>query len=453
MREGTDVRSQSRLKVASVLLLSAGILLAVPSAAHAVTTIDIDFLSPGYTIAPGSPAGQNGWIASGVQFDYGLVDNSDFPDSGLGAGRSLRLSNGASVSGNPFLRSPQIEQAGEPGEAGAVGNTFTGTYTITSATGALQEGLLLEVPIDASTRYGGIIDFRHTASGLEVGSYWIPPEATNTANSSWRSEIFATVDPSVSHTVTVEAHFLRDMSDVVRVRIDGELVSGCTGLTTWEHYWNLTGGVTDRTVNELTFRRTSSAPTGTGNGFIGGLPPAPATQGLGALFSDISYAITTTSLPSPENPPVPESVPASDPQLELSVQPTTTDAGGAVLLNAAGFEPGEDVAVVQYPEGEIVGWLTADGAGFVEGSIDVPTTTPIGSHQLQLNGSRSSCTAVASVQVTPSALPPSPPAPPTGLAEGGYDASTAITLAVVLLFIGTTLLVVSHHRSQQGSDH
>jgi len=67
--------------------LGAAIVLALanPLAAFAVTSIDIDFTAAGYTVGAGSPAGQNGWIASGVAMDNALVDNASFPASGLGA--------------------------------------------------------------------------------------------------------------------------------------------------------------------------------------------------------------------------------------------------------------------------------------------------------------------------------------------------------------------------------
>jgi len=153
-------------------------------------------------------------------------------------------------------------------------------------------------------------------------------------------------------------------------------------------------------VNELTFRRTSSAPTGTGHGYLAGLPIAPATQGKGFLFSNISYGVTDSALPGPTNPPTPASAPTSDPDEALSVAPTTLSAAGPVSVSAQGFQPGEDVAVIEYPEAAITGWLTADFAGTVSGDVAVPTSAAAGTHQLQLTGAASGCTAVGAFQLT-----------------------------------------------------
>lgn len=407
--------------------------LGTQSAAFAAPSIVIDFDDPGYTIGPGSPSGQNGWLANGTGFDLALVENSSFPDSGLGAGRSLRVSN-ATIPGTRFLRSPIIDSAGEPGVAGATANTFAAQYTVASATGAVQDGLLLEVPIDSASRYGGVIVLRHTAAGLEIGSFWLPPEATGAGLSQWRSETFAVVDPSVPHTIDISALFRADASDVVRIQVDGELVSACSGVTTWENYFRVTGNATDALVDELTFRLTTSAPSESGVGYLAGLPPAPGTAGNGFLFADIGYEVFDSELPSPANPDeevAPE--PTATPDAPLAIDPDALTGGGTVTVTGSGFQAGEDVLAVLYPEATPLGWLTADESGDVAGDLDVPEDVAPGAKEIQVSGAASACTALGSLDIqaveptpspTPTPTPTATPEPaPTGAPTTGPEPS------------------------------
>ncbi|MFB9311033.1 hypothetical protein BJY17_003149 [Agromyces hippuratus] len=444
------VRARWAARIAVVGAVALAMAIGSASAAHAAPSIVIDFDSPGYVVGPNSPAGQNGWTSTGTNFDFALDENTTFPASGLTDGRSLRVSN-AVIPGTSFVRSPSVDSAGEPGVPGALGNTFSGGFTVASATGGIQDGLMLEVVLGAASRYGGVVHLRQTAAGLEIGSYWVPPDATSTANSSWRSAVFATVDPSVPHRIEVRAVFLEGETDVLDIFVDGELVSGCSGLTTWETFHALSGGSTTATVSDFSFRLTTSAPSPTGVGFEAGLPPAPATLGQGFLFADIGYGTSDTVLPGPDGGAAPAPTePAPAPDFPLSVDPPTLDGPGQVAVSSSGFRPGEFVAATLFPEVAAAGWLQADSSGAVAGSVAVPEGTAIGTHQVQLTGAVSQCTALGEFEMLAPVLPSTPAAPSTpsgpALAESGSAPSTAITLSGVALVAGAGLVIAASAR-------
>ncbi len=299
----------SHLRIGALALAAALLALAsAPMSASAATSTSIDFTASGYTVGFHSPDTQNGWwMAKSV--DFSLVDNSSFPSSGLASGgRSLQFSNATQLSGGAHLVSPTIEAAGEP-SSGAVANTFDTTFTVASATGAVQPGLGVDVALDGASRYGGVVNLRHTDGKLEIGSYWYPTGGTGDAVDTWRSALFTRVDPAVPHVIRAVAVFLVDKPDTLDVYVDGTLVSAGTGASTWEAYSGSNGG--DRSVDSLSFKTSSSAPTSTGIGYQSGLPAAPATAGKGFLFSAISYGVSTTvpATPSPDPTPAPDPAP------------------------------------------------------------------------------------------------------------------------------------------------
>ena len=274
-------------------------LAAAPLSASAATSTAIDFTSSGYTVGYQSPKGQNGWWQA-QSVDYSLVDNSSFAASGLpSTGRSLQFSNSKQLGGGAHLVSPTVDAAGEPA-TGATYNTFEATFTVASATGAVQPGLGVDVALDGASRYGGVVSLRHSADKLVIGSYWLPTGAADSSPASWRSAIFTSVDPAVPHVIRAVAVFIEGKPDTLDVYVDGTLVSAGSGATTWEAY---SGSDGDRSVDSISFKASSSAPTADGIGYAYGLPTAPATQGKGLLFNGISYGASTTVPTVPVVPP------------------------------------------------------------------------------------------------------------------------------------------------------
>jgi len=393
------VARPSRLRVAALSCASGALLLGalVPAgpaaAAPGDTSMTIDFSAPGYDpTAPLAPNGQNGWIGGNADLDAALVENDDFSAAGLPAGgRSLRVSNGSATERNRYLQTPEIAAAGE----GTPYNTFEGSFTVASATGGAQPGLDVDVNIDAASRYGGVVNLRHTAAGLEVGSYWLPADATDTANASWRSAVFATVPADVPHSIRLVARFLTGQTDTLDIYVDGALVSGGSGLTTWESYHRVAGDAGDKTVNELSFRNSVSAPSATGVGYDNIGASAPSVLNNGLLFSDISFSVAETAPPVPTDPPA--TLPAApDPEPDVALSPAETAPGETLTFTLEGFLPYENVYATWYSTPQFGGWFQADAAGTVVATLAVPDLDP-GEHTLQFTGAASGRTAAAPV--------------------------------------------------------
>lgn len=373
---------RATLITAVALTASAGLI--APSAAWAAPATTIDFLASGYTAGFHSPAGQNGWWQA-KNVDFSLVDNDSFPAAGLPAGgRSLQFSNSTIEGGGAHLVSPVVDPAGES-TTNAVGNTFETTFTVASATGHVQPGLGVDVALDGASRYGGVVNLRHTDAGLTIGSYWVPADATTADLAAWRSAVFATVSPDVPHTVRAVAIFLDGQPDVLQVYVDGALVSS-SGATTWEFYSTIAGSGGDRSVDSLSFKASPSAPSADGIGYASGLPTAPATQGLGFLFSDISYGTSTSAPPVPtEEPPLP-AAPAEPSPGSTIVLENSEITGNEVAFEASGFLPYENVYVTLFSTPVFAGWFQANAAGVVTGTAVLPAGMTPGAHTIQLTG-------------------------------------------------------------------
>ncbi len=388
---------RSRLRPVVPLILALGVVAAVlpASAAQAAPSLDIDFSGSGYTAgtAP-APGGQNGWSSLNSTVDFALVDNADFAASGLPAGgRSLRFSNAVNTGTGANLVSPLIDSAGESLTA----NTFSTSFTVASATGALQTGLGVDVAIDGPSRFGGVLNLRHTSAGLAIGSYWVPADAPNAALSSWRSTVFTTVDPTVPHTITWKAIFLPGQADVVEVTVDGVLVSAGTGVTTWETYHAIAQPTGDRTVDSISFKSATSAPSASGVAYDS-WPVAPAVAGQGLLFSGISYNVSTQAPALPTAPPVLAPTPAT-PDAEIPLTTTELVPGATIDFSVGGFTPFENVFVTFYSTPVFGGWFQADASGVVTGSVAVPAGLSGGSHTFQLTGAASGFIAAQAITI------------------------------------------------------
>lgn len=424
----TTPHTRTTRTLATTALIAAaatGLVLAAPTAAVAATDTTIDFTSAGYTLGAHSPRGQNGWNNTPADWDFSLVSNDDYLAAGLPAGgRSLQVSNAIVTSSSRYLTSPPIESAGETGAVS--GNTFTTEFTVASATGALQPGLAVDVNVDAASRYGGVVNLRHTADGLAIGSYWLPLDAPDLSNSSWRSAVFATVPADQPHVIRVVDHFLPGQADVMQVFVDGVLVSGGTGLTTWEGYYAVGGSATDATVDQVSFKVSTSAPTADGIGYQTGIPAAPATAGQGFLFSGLGYAVSESAPPVATEPPAIDPNPVATPDATIDLG-APVEIGGTLSFDLDGFLPYENVSVVVYSTPVFLGWFQADAAGRVSGTVTLPAGLEGGTHTLQLTGAASGFVASGSFVLL-------------ALAASGAD-TDALWMGTALLGLGGALLV------------
>jgi hypothetical protein len=372
----------------AVLALSIGA--AAPSfAVGEPNSQDIDFSASGYTLADQSPVGQNGWSTdtrTAPNYDYALVDDASFPASGLPAGISLRFSNAKLSTTIGQLLSPSVAAAGETG-SGAAFNTFSAEYTIASATGAIQPGLSLEVSAGhATNRSGGDLIFRYVDGGLEIGAIWMPSDGTSDAVTSWRSaQIQGPLagglwDPSVPHTVSTVIHLLDNATDQTEVAIDGVAAAV---IPTWEYYSRLSSP-TPKTITNLLFRTTSSAPSADGTGYQTLAASSPTTLGNGFLFSGIHYASSEVASWTPTRPTV--AIPAAADSTLLApgqaLDPSTVQNPGGrdFSLDLGTDMANQYVALYAYSTPQFLGWFLTNSAGVV--SFTMPSGVAGGVHTI-----------------------------------------------------------------------
>jgi len=323
-----------RLTMAGGALLAAA-LLAVPTAAHAAATIEIDF-STGYV--PGAIDGQNGWTNGSGAIDAEFVDLAGFPDSGLGEGIALRISNAVVNGVMNQVGTPLTDPAGQTDAPGATTSDYGVTFTIASATGEYQEGLRVEaIPDQTGNRLGGNVVFYHADGGLRIGTFWVPEDAVDTSLDSWESAILTGPetdglwDPTVPHEVSIIVSFVDAGPDVVDIYVDGELVFS---RTSWEYYHYLETGATPLVIDRLLFRANTSLPDPDGVGFLGGQPATPSTDGAGFVIGAIGAGADILA-PEPaaeEDPALPDTGTDAASTAALLGLGGIAAIGGAVLL-------------------------------------------------------------------------------------------------------------------------
>jgi hypothetical protein len=271
-------------RLLAVLVASAAIIAPALVTSASADSTSIDFEN--YTA--GGINGQHGWQITGP-YDVQVAQHA--PDSPPGFGTtSLRISNAVtSGSFGDHLFSPSL--ANEAGEAaaenggmsgGARQPMFTSQFTVASATGGLQPGLLASVAPDRGdgARMSSI-RLEHQGDGLHITvvdtdkSTAAPP---CTGCVSFPSHDLGTYDPTVPHVVKSELRFNPGASnDVVRVYVDGVLKAT---VGSWEDYYRFDqeSGVSgnSRTVDSLLFRESGTAH--------------PELAGQGFLFDNVSYA-------------------------------------------------------------------------------------------------------------------------------------------------------------------
>lgn len=266
--------------VASLALVAVGVVAAAHAADAAPTptptptecaTAGPD-LSSYDTALPGSATLPTDWSAGG-SLDYGFTHDG------------LRVSN--SNAGNVYLRAARVATPASETTPGCDG--FTASFTIAAVDAAYQDGLNFSVALGGTSRYGGVLGFRHADGHLEVSTTWVPADATDAELPSWRSAVIATLDPATSHTVTATAYLVPGRAnDVLQVSIDGTLLA--QGVFTWEPYAGVDPSQTQpHDVDTLLFRAWTSAPSTDGIGYTSA-PAHPELAGDGFVFSDIRYA-------------------------------------------------------------------------------------------------------------------------------------------------------------------
>lgn len=434
------------LGTGSVAAAAAALLALAPASAALSATGGnvevVDFSASGYTVADQSPTGQNGWASPYTDtYDWALVDNSSFPASDLPTeGRSLRLSNwisDTSLYGNMVqLTGPLLADFAGEAATGATHNVFDASFTVASATGAIQERLATSVTIDDGdgSRSGNGIVLLHSEEGLQISAAWVNPETPGDDDDDWRTYITPAYDATVPHQIRMVSEYVPgDTSvgpDTFKVYLDGEVV--IEGYT-YEGYHEYKESPQEiRTSRTLLFRAARSLPQPSGPPFPGYLATAAPTdeqlaalKGKGFLFSDIQYAAYTSAPTSePTLPPEPEPATSGTDLVTEAKQP-----GEQQPFEASGFEPFENVAVTVYSTPYFAGWFRADINGVVSGSFTLPAGIGARTHTLQAVGQTSG--SIATTRFT-LALADTGAEPPLGALLGGCGMLLAGGLALAL---------------------
>ncbi|GEL95619.1 Ig-like domain-containing protein [Cellulomonas composti] len=244
--------------------------------------LDLDGYGTGWPKAAGTAAA-SGWFFG----DHSI-------DSGLSAdGAAVRMSNAATSGTMQQLVTPSLEQAaGEP-STGAAYDEFDASFTVDSATGAYQDGLLVQVSPDngSAARSGGVITLWHHDGQLQIGGIFSQPGVDDVAGADdlpwWFNRTFAKVSADEPHTIGLTQRYLEGKPDTLVVSVDGEQV-GAVG--TWEAYHDQFGGG-KQVSRGLLFRAASSVPDADGR-LWSAQPAVPANAGNGYLFSDIAYSVS-----------------------------------------------------------------------------------------------------------------------------------------------------------------
>lgn len=282
--------------LASAVALVASAVVAGSASADTVGPIDFE------NYAAGSINGQQGWQVSNSRFDVAVNDNAATPAAPQSfQTRSLRISNAyTSGSFGDQLFSPSLaNEAGETTAAngGKSGGTrqrdFAASFTVASATGALQPGLGVSIAPDRGdgARMSQVRLEHRAATGTQAAGLYVVFSDVEGVAPGYTAPCFqcanfvsrdvaGPLDPSVPHTIGLDLRFVDGPSnDVVRVSVDGSVVA--TGQS-WEDYYyydteSAAGtGQVSRTVDSLLFRLAG--------------PAAPGVQGQGFLFDDVSTA-------------------------------------------------------------------------------------------------------------------------------------------------------------------
>jgi len=403
--------------VAAVAAATA-VLLAIAPASLAFSTSGsnfevVDFADAGYTVGDQSPTGENGWHSvwtAGHWFDWALVGNSSFPDSGLdAAGRSLRFSNAidnvAQYGNINQLSSPALTQVAGESATGASNNVFDATFTVASASGGLQERLATSVTVDngSGSRSGNGVTLLHTAAGLQLSASWVDPAATGADLADWRTFLTPVYDASVPHKIRLVSEYVPgDTSigpDTLKVYLDDELV--IDGYSYEGYHEAANSGQASRVSSSLLFRASSALPQAPG--LVSGLlaTSAPTTpqlaelDGKGFLFSGISYA---TYKSTPTAPPTVSTEPQS-PTAGTAAAAQVGEPNEPLTFEATGFGPYENVGVTIFSSPYFAGWFRANSAGVVTGSIVLPASVGVGTHTLQAVGQTTGNVATAAFTV------------------------------------------------------
>jgi hypothetical protein len=234
--------------------------------------------------------GANNWRGNGSS---GLADNGvegstydgEIVDTGGTHGKAYRLSN-AKVSANydtTHASTPTVTAIGETGSGGTPGS-FSFQFDFKSASGALQEGLSIDItPFRSNTaaRQGILRITDDETNGLSVG-WW------EVDNGSFKFDRIASgLSRSEWHSVSVDMTLLNGSNNDT---VSGSVNSKTFNATTWESY---TGYSSPKAIDSVVFRAVN--PNDLPDNNTGGVA---ALDGGGVYFDNLSTTGNVVPVPS-----------------------------------------------------------------------------------------------------------------------------------------------------------
>ena len=152
-----------------------------------------------------------------------------------------------------------------------------------------------------------------------------------------------------------------------------------------------------------------------------------------------------------QTPVAPE--PPAVPDTTATIDRTSVVAGGEITVSGQGFLPGEQVQVWLHSDPELLAVVVADSLGKVNTAVTIPTTTPAGTHHLELTGVASALRLVSptftviAAAVTPATTAATPATTTTGtLPVTGAASLALIVTGLALLVLGLVLAGPARHR-------
>ena len=219
----------------------------------------------------GSVDDQHGWIAKG-DYDHEIVD--------IEGDKKFRVSNARTSGSFDMPYSTPTAGAGEQ----AAFNTITNEFSFASATGERQPGLALSVsPTGEGGSRQSYVRLEDSYDGMRV--FFVEYPNVNGA-AAYTDRWIATVNRNQHNVKFVTTFVPGTNNDVVRVFIDGEQkVCG----TSWENYYRFYDQKDPVATDRLMWR-------------IGGTA-APATEGDGFLFDNVTTTVSNEDAAACTTPP------------------------------------------------------------------------------------------------------------------------------------------------------
>ncbi|MEO9325891.1 hypothetical protein ABFT23_20525 [Nocardioides sp. C4-1] len=132
----------------------------------------------------------------------------------------------------------------------------------------------------------------------------------------------------------------------------------------------------------------------------------------------------------------------------VTVDRATATAGHAMVFNAQGFTPGEQVVAVLDDGIAALGPMAAGASGEIAGVLQLPVDLGVGTHELRLTGAASGTEVSQRFPVSAAAVPVAV-ADDGEAADGGRGATVFLVVAVVVLLLALAGSVLARLRGRR----